>query len=79
MIIDLNMFRKETIEKALTICNAEDGDLMLSLLVNAFGGDTAYANLCLAMVAIYYNYGVDDGIDAFVKLLGSNKEEKEET
>ena len=79
MIIDLNMFPKETIEKAMTICNAEDGDLMLSLIVNAFGGDTAYANLCLAIAAIYYNDGVDDGIAAFVKLLGSNKEEKEET
>lgn len=79
MIIDLNMFPKETIEKAMAIRNAnvEDADLMLSLIENAFGGNIAYANLCLAIAAIYYNDGIDDTIAALTAtLLQRNKEEK---
>ncbi len=76
MKVDLNMFQKETIEKALTICNAED-DSILSLVENAFAGNTAYAKLCVAIAAISYNKGFEDGIVALtVKLLESNKEEK---
>lgn len=76
MIIDLNEMglSKETIEKASTICNAEDDDLSLSLMVNAFGGDTAYTELCLAIATIYYSYGFEDGVEATAVKLLSNKE-----
>ena len=79
MKVDLNRFPKETVKKASTICNAEDS-LMLSLVENAFAGDTAYAELCMAIAAISYNKGFVNGIAALTtKQLESNKEEKEET
>lgn len=79
MKVDLNRFPKETIEKALTICNAED-DSMFSLVENAFAGDTANAELCMAIAAISYNKGFVNGIAALIaKHLESNKKEKEET
>ena len=79
MKVNLNMFQKEIIEKASTICNAED-ELMFSLVENAFARDTAYAELCMAIAAISYNKGFVNGIAALTtKQLESNKEEKEET
>lgn len=76
MKIDLRKFSKKTIDKAKEVCNVDD-ESKLILLTNSFGGDAAYAELCVAIAAISYNNGFVDGIAALtVELLECNKEEK---
>ena len=76
MKIDLRKFSKETIDKAIAVCNAND-ESKLNLLENLFAGDTAYAKLCMSIMTIAYNKGYVDGVSALTaKRLESNKEEK---
>ena len=75
MKIDLRKFSKETIDKAIAVCNADD-ESKLILLANSFSGDIAYAELCMSIMAIAYNKGFVDGVSALTaKRLESNKEE----
>ena len=77
MKIDLRKFSKETIDKAIAVCNADDESKLSLLLENLFAGDTAYAKLCMSIMAIAYNKGYVDGVSALTaKRLESNKEEK---
>ena len=76
MKIDLRKFSKETIDKAISVCNVDD-ESKLILLANSFDGNIAYAELCVAIAAISYNKGFVDGVSALTaKRLESNKEEK---
>lgn len=76
MKIDLSKFSKETIDKAIAVCNVDD-ESKLSLLENLFAGDTSYTKLCMSIMAISYNKGFVDGVAALTaKRLESNKEEK---